>query len=48
MEQNITEEMQKIPLPKLEHSLSDSNEFKNITISLARFIAAKLHSSDVE
>lgn len=37
-----------MPLPKLVQYLSASNEFKNNSILLARVIAAKPHSTDVE
>lgn len=35
-------------LPKLVQYLPGPNEFKNITIWLARFIAIKYHSADVK
>jgi len=37
-----------MPLPKLVQYLSGSNEINNISILLARVIAAKPHSADVE
>ncbi|KAL5233951.1 hypothetical protein ACI65C_001361 [Semiaphis heraclei] len=48
MEHNRLEEIRQMPLPKLVQYLSGSKEFKNITILLARVIAAKPHSADVE
>jgi hypothetical protein len=37
-----------MPLPKLVQYLNGSKELKNISILLARVLAAKLHSADVE
>lgn len=48
MEHNRLEELGQMPLPKLLEYLSGSNEFKNISILLARVIAAKPHGADVE
>lgn len=48
MEHNRLEEIRQMPLPKLVQYLSCSNEYKNITIILARVIAVKPHSADVE
>ncbi|KAL4084422.1 hypothetical protein QTP88_028244 [Uroleucon formosanum] len=48
MEHNRLEEIRQMPLPKLVRYLSGSKEFKNVTILLARVIAAKPHSADVE
>jgi len=48
MEDNRLEEIRQMPLPKLVQYLSASNELKNISILLARVIAAKPHSADVE
>jgi len=48
IEHDRLEEIQQMPLPKLVQYLSGSDEFKNITILLARVIAAKPHSADVE
>jgi len=48
MEHNRLEELRQMPLPKILQYLSGSNEFKNISILLARVIAAKPHSADVE
>jgi len=48
MEHNRVEEIRQMPFSKLVQYLSGSNEFKNITILLARVIAAKTYSTDVE
>lgn len=47
MEHDRLEEIRQMPLPKLVQYLSGSNEFKNISILLARVIATKPHSTDV-
>jgi len=48
MEHDKLEEVRQMPLPKLVQYLSGSNEFKNICNLLARVVAAKPHSADVE